>query len=285
MCAQKLRLYFQLMRLDKPVGIFLLLWPTLMALWIAGTGQPDPVMVGIFILGVIVMRSAGCVINDWADKGLDAGVLRTKNRPLAAGLLLPREALGLGGVLAGIALFLVLQLNVLTIALSVVALLFVLLYPFMKRYTHLPQVILGMAFGWAVPMAFTALNSPLVSEALLLYVATICWTVAYDTEYAMADRVDDIRVGIKSTAILFGRADKAIIAALQILSLIFLTKLGFDLNLGKFYYMGLFCTIFFILYQQYLIKDRDPKQCLKAFLNNRIAGGVLFIGLALDYAR
>ena len=280
---QKLKIYYHLMRLDKPIGIYLLLWPTLMALWIAGNGKPNPFIVMIFILGVIVMRSAGCVINDIADQNFDKSVTRTKNRPLAANLVSVKEAVILCMLLIGIAFILVLQLNILTIFMSVVALLLAASYPFMKRFTHLPQFILGAAFGFAVPMAFAALSNAIPTDALLLYLAAICWAVAYDTEYAMVDREDDLSIGLKSTAILFGRFDKIMIAIFHVLTLIFLAKLGYDLQLGKFYYCALVIGGSLVIYQQYLLKDRISQNCFKAFQNNHYFGLIILLGVMLAY--
>jgi len=270
------------MRLDKPIGIFLLLWPTLMALWIAGEGKPNLYIVSIFVLGVIVMRSAGCVINDWADRNFDKAVTRTRNRPLAMGTAKPREAILLFLFLISIALILVLQLNLLAIALSIVALLLATAYPFMKRYTHLPQVALGIAFAWAIPMAFVAITHQLSSSAMLLFLATVCWTVAYDTEYAMVDRADDIQIGVKSMAILLGKADRLVIGGLQLGMLVLLVILGWDLGYGKCYYLGICGASVLAFYQQYLIKNRIPEQCFKAFLNNNLLGALLFSGLVLE---
>jgi 4-hydroxybenzoate polyprenyltransferase len=283
MKASKIILYIKLMRLNKPIGIFLLMWPMLMALWIAGNGKPNPIIVFIFILGAIVMRSAGCVINDLWDRRFDKFVERTKNRPLAIGAVSTKEALLLFFSLVLIAFILVLQLNVLTLCLSLIALLLASIYPLMKRYIHVPQVVLGLAFGWAVPMAFAALTHQIPSIAWLLYLATGCWAVIYDTEYAMADRCDDIKLGLKSTAILFGKADKIMIGVFQVFLFLLLIKCGLELNLRKIYYSGLFFASFFAIYQQYLIKDRDPKNCIRAFLNNNYLGGVLFLGLVLNY--
>ncbi len=278
---QKITLFIRLMRLDKPIGIFLLLWPTLMALWVAGHGKPDVTIASIFILGTVIMRSAGCVINDFLDRRFDRFVERTKNRPLAMGMLTITEALLAFFVLILIAFLLVLQLNFLTIKMSIIALLLAMIYPLMKRYTHLAQVVLGAAFGWAVPMAFAALTNQIPFEAWLLYAATCCWSVVYDTEYAMTDRMDDIKLGLKSTAILFGKADRIMIALFQICTFLLLIKFGMKVGLGKIYYAGLGMASFFSIYQQYLIKDRIPSNCFKAFLNNNFLGAMIFLGLAL----
>jgi len=271
------------MRADRPIGSFLLLWPTLWSLWLAGEGQPSAVVVLIFIAGVFVMRSAGCVINDYADRHIDPDVTRTCNRPIAAGLVRPREALLLFAILCGIALLLVLQLNMLSIKLSVVAVFLAASYPFMKRFTHLPQVYLGIAFGWSIPMAFAAQSGHLPVAVWLLFLANICWTVAYDTMYAMVDREDDLKIGVMSTAILFGNNDRLIIGILQLLTLGLLLWTGFIFDRGIFYFAGLLLASTFFLYQQWLIAERDPTRCLQAFLNNNWFGAVVFVGLALDY--
>jgi 4-hydroxybenzoate polyprenyltransferase len=281
--AEKLKQYLLLMRADRPIGSFLLLWPTLWALWLAGDGQPAADIVLIFIIGVFVMRSAGCVINDYADRHIDPDVARTCNRPIASGLVKPREALILFAVLCLIALLLALQLNSLTIKLSLIAVLLAASYPFMKRVTHLPQVYLGIAFGWSIPMAFAAQSGQLPAAIWLLFLANICWTVAYDTMYAMVDREDDLKIGVMSTAILFGNNDRLIIGILQLLTLGLLLWTGFVFDRGSFFYAGLLLASFFFLYQQWLITERDTAECLHAFLNNNWFGTVVFIGLALDY--
>ena len=229
------------------------------------------------------MRSDGCVINDYADRHIDPHVARTHERPLAAGLVHPREALVLFAVLCGIALLLVLQLNMLSIKLSVVALLLAASYPFMKRVTHLPQVYLGIAFGWSIPMAFAAQSAQLPAVAWVLFLANICWTVAYDTMYAMADRNDDEKIGVLSTAILFGRNDRLIIGLLQLTTLVLMICTGLIFERGSYYYFGLLLASFFFLYQQWLISEREAARCLQAFLNNNWFGAVVFTGLVLDY--
>lgn len=241
------------------------------------------VVLTVFGLGVILMRSAGCVINDYADRDLDRHVTRTKDRPLAAGRVTPQEALVLAGVLGGLAFSIVLFLNTFTILLSFVAVLLAALYPFTKRYTHLPQVVLGMAFGWSVPMAYAASSASLPRTAWLLFIATVLWTTIYDTMYAMVDRPDDQKIGIKSTAILFGDADKAIIGALQLTMMAVMVLIGTQLELGLGYYFGLMVASGFALYQQYLIKDREPANCFKAFLNNNWFGAVIFMGIVAEY--
>lgn len=281
----RLRQYALLMRLDKPIGIFLLLWPTLWALWLASQGRPDPLVTAVFVLGVVLMRSAGCVVNDYADRHIDPQVARTRQRPLAAGRVTAKEALALFAVLTLAAFALVLLLNRLTILLSLVALPLAATYPFMKRYTHLPQVHLGVAFGWAVPMAFAAQTgeSP-PAAAWLLLVAVVLWAIAYDTMYAMVDREDDIRVGVKSTAILFADADRAIVGAIQATLMLTLVLVGHKLDLGGPYYLGLAVAAVLALYQQYLIRGRAPRACFRAFLNNNWLGAAVFAGIFLNYA-
>lgn len=280
---QRLKQYYRLMRLDRPIGIYLLLWPTLWALWIAGTGSPDPLVLVVFVAGVVLMRSAGCVINDYADRDFDPHVERTRDRPIAAGRVTPREALALFAALCLTAFLLVLLMNRLTILLSLGGVVLAALYPFMKRYTHLPQVFLGAAFGWAVPMAFAAQTGAVPKVAWLLFVATVLWATAYDTMYGMVDRDDDVKIGVKSTAILFGEADRAIIAIIQLLMLLALLMVGQSAGLGGYYYFGLLLAVGLSLYQQYLIRERRPAACFKAFLNNNWLGAAVFTGIVLDY--
>lgn len=282
---RKLRLYAQLVRLDRPIGIYLLLWPTLWALWIASGGMPPLGILAVFIAGVVLMRSAGCAINDYADRDFDGHVTRTRNRPLATGQVSPKEALAVFMVLSLLAFLLVLQLNALTIAMSVVAVLLAASYPFMKRFHHLPQAHLGAAFAWGIPMAFTAVTGQLPPlGAWLLFLATLVWTVAYDTMYAMYDRADDLKIGVKSTAILFGHYDRLIIGILQATALALLLAVGWLQNLGVWYGLGLLAAAGFALYQQWLIRKRDPQASLRAFLNNHWLGMAVFLGLAMDYA-
>ena len=280
---QRLKQYYLLTRLDRPIGIYLLLWPTLWALWIAGNGTPDPLVLAVFVAGVVLMRSAGCVINDYADRNFDPHVERTRDRPIAAGRVTPREALVLFAVLCLCAFFLVLLMNRLTILLSLGGVVLAALYPFMKRYTHLPQVFLGAAFGWAVPMAFAAQTGEVPKVAWLLFVATVLWATAYDTMYGMVDRDDDVKIGVKSTAILFGEADRAIIAMIQLLMLVALLMVGQSAGLGGYYYFGLLLVAGLSLYQQYLIRERRPAACFRAFLNNNWLGAAVFTGIVLDY--
>lgn len=275
--------YYLLTRLDKPIGIFLLLWPTLWALWIAGEGWPDLLVLVVFVLGVIVMRSAGCVINDYADRNIDPFVERTYDRPIAAGRISPHAALNFFFGLVTIAFLLVLLMSWHTILMAFIGLGFAAAYPFLKRYTYLPQVGLGAAFGWAVPMAFVAQTGNIPQAAWLLFVATVLWATAYDTMYAMVDREDDIRIGVKSTAILFGELDKLIIGIIQFLMFFALVLAGKQQELGIFYYLGLLVAVGFAGYQQYLIRNREPRYCFEAFLNNHYLGLSVFAGLALNY--
>ena len=279
----RLRDYISLMRLDKPIGIFLLLWPVLWALLVASEGQPDPRVLLIFVLGVILMRSAGCVINDYADRDIDCHVSRTQNRPLTAGRVTTKEAMLLFALLALGALLLVLQLNRLTILLSIVGAFLAVSYPFMKRFTYLPQVYLGVAFGWAVPMAFAAELNTVPPIAWLMFLATVLWATAYDTMYAMVDRMDDIALGVKSTAILFGESDRQIIGLIQGMLLVCLLMIGHQAELGWIYYLGVCAAAALAGYQQYLIRFREREACFRAFLNNNWFGAVVFLGILLDY--
>ncbi len=280
---ERARQYALLMRLNKPIGIFLLLWPTLWALWIAGEGTPDAGVVVVFVLGVVLMRSAGCVINDYADRDIDRHVARTRERPITAGRVAPKEALLLFALLCLLAFGLVLTMNPLTIKLSFIGALLALSYPFAKRYTHLPQVHLGAAFGWAVPMAYAAQTGSISNTGWLLFIATLLWATVYDTMYAMADRADDLRVGVKSTAILFGELDRLIIGLLQLTFFAVLLIVGWQTHLGLFYYLGLGVAAGFALYHQYLIRRREPAQCFKAFLNNSWLGLAVFAGIVTYY--
>ncbi|MEH6825413.1 MAG: 4-hydroxybenzoate octaprenyltransferase [Motiliproteus sp.] len=279
----KLSGFIQLMRLDKPVGIYLLLWPTLWALWVAAQGVPDWDLLLIFVLGVVLMRSAGCVINDFADRDLDGHVERTRNRPLPSGRVSSREALVLFVGLCLLAFGLVLFTDTQTILLSFGGAALAALYPFMKRYTYFPQVVLGAAFSWGIVMAFSAQTGEVPKQAWLIYFINVIWTVAYDTLYAMTDREDDLKIGIKSTAVLFAEGDKLAVGGLQLLVLAGLLLLGGQLSLGLSYYLGVAGAGGLFGYQQYLIRNRDPKACFEAFLNNHWAGSLVFAGLFLDY--
>jgi len=282
--SQNLIAYAQLMRLDRPIGIYLVLWPTLWALWLAAEGVPSTKNLVIFVLGVVLMRTAGCVINDVADRDIDGKVARTKNRPLVSGMVSTRAALILFTVLVVLAFILVLFTNRLTILLAFGALILASAYPFMKRYTHLPQVVLGAAFAWSVPMAFAAESKSLEPVIWLVYSAVLIWTVAYDTFYAMVDRDDDIKAGIKSTAVLFADQDRVITGALQFITVFALALVGQRFELGMIYSLSILVATGLFVYQQHLIKDRDRAACFKAFTNNHYVGLVIFLGIALDYA-
>ena len=275
--------YARLMRLDKPIGIWLLLWPTLWGLWIAAQGQPDPKIFLVFVLGVITMRSAGCVINDFADRKIDPKVARTEARPLAAGTVTPGEALILFFALGLIAIALVLTLDPLTQRLAVVGAALTVIYPFMKRIFSAPQLILGAAFGWGIPMAFTAQTGSIPRLAWLMWLTVVIWAVIYDTMYAMADRADDIKVGIKSTAILFGSADVFIVTLLQITLVLALALMGAAAQLGSWFMAFLAIAASLLVFQRMLIKNRQPEQCFRAFMNHHYFGATIFAGIALDY--
>jgi 4-hydroxybenzoate polyprenyltransferase len=280
----RLREYALLMRLHRPIGILLLLWPTLWALWYAAGGTPSWHVLAVFVAGVVLMRSAGCVINDYADRDFDPHVARTRDRPLAAGRVSTREALALFVVLSFIAFALVLTLNTLTIVLSFVGALLASTYPFIKRITHLPQFYLGAAFGWGVPMAYAAQTGSVSPDAWILFAATLGWAVAYDTAYAMVDRDDDLRIGVKSTAILFGRADRVMIALFHAITLGLLAWAGARAGLGLTYHMGLVLAGLLAAYQQWLMRARDRDGCFRAFLNNNWFGAAVFAGLLLSYS-
>jgi len=279
----RLREYARLMRLDRPIGIWLLMWPVLWALWIAGGGHPDERLFVIFVLGTFVMRSAGCVMNDFADREFDPHVRRTADRPLARQAVSPAEALGLFAVLALIALALVIPLNRPTQVLALIGGVLAVTYPFLKRFFSLPQAYLGAAFGWSVPMAFAAQSGSVPPEAWALFLSVVLWTTAYDTMYAMVDREDDLVIGIRSSAILFGKADRLVIAALQVGAVGGLALVGWMTSLGRWYWVGLAAAAVLAIHQQRLIRDRTPDACFRAFLNNNLFGLVVFAGIALDY--
>jgi 4-hydroxybenzoate polyprenyltransferase len=281
----KLIAYTQLVRLNKPIGIFLLLWPTLWALLIAGEGKPDATILVVFMLGVLLMRSAGCAINDFADQNFDGDVERTKNRPLVTGNVSSLEAISIFVILSLIAFSLVVFfLNKLTLIFSLIAVALAASYPFTKRLHYLPQVHLGLAFAWAVPMAFVAITDTYPPKwGWLLFIATIIWTTAYDTMYGMVDRRDDIKIGVKSTAILFGSSDRVIIGILQIFVLLALISVGTQVDLRYWYFCSLFLVTLFFIYQQILIYSRNPDDCLDAFLNNNYVGFIIFLGIAASY--
>lgn len=275
--------YWQLTRMNRPIGWLLLLWPTLWGLWLAAGGLPDLDVLLIFVLGVISMRAAGCAINDFADRKVDGHVKRTRERPLASGKIQPKEALAVCVLLCLLSFILVLFTNKLTILLSLGAVALAGCYPFMKRYTHLPQVVLGAAFAWSIPMGFAAQTGEVPPESWLIYTAAVIWTVVYDTFYAMVDRDDDLRIGVKSTAVLFGEQDKVITGSLQMLVIATLMIVGQRFELGSIYYLGLVVASGLFVYQQYLIRHRDRDLCFKAFLNNNWAGFAVFVGIVGDY--
>jgi len=274
--------YIRLMRLDKPIGSLLLLWPTYWALFLSADGWPDLDILVIFTLGVFIMRSAGCVINDFADRKIDKHIIRTQGRPLATGEISSNSALVLFGLLLLIALGLVLQTNILTIKLSLIALMLATLYPFTKRWTNLPQLVLGAAFGMSVPMAFSAQTGVIPLTAWLVFIATLVWTLIYDTFYAMADRDEDLKVGVKSTAILFAKYDQIIITLLQILLIIVFVLIGNTFDLGLIYDFSLVVILFFMIYHQFLLKKRQKEEYFKAFLSNNFIGMTVFLGIFLS---
>jgi len=279
----KLRSYAQLTRLDKPIGVWLLLWPTLWALWLSADGHPDPHVFIVFVLGVALTRSAGCAMNDFADRKFDRHVQRTRDRPLVTGKVDPLEAVALCIGLGMIALGLVVTLNQLTQMLALGGAFLMLTYPFFKRFFPLPQFYLGAAFTWSVPMAFAAQTGAVPRLAWVLFIAGLLWTMAYDTMYAMVDREDDRKIGLRSSAILFGDADRFVIGIMQLMSLLALWLAGTDLKLGLWYGLGLAFAAIFALYQQFLIRERKPEDCFRAFLNNNYFGMSVFIGIALEY--
>ncbi len=282
--THRLQQYVLLMRINKPIGTLLLLWPTLGALWIAAEGMPDPLVLWVFVAGVFLMRSAGCVINDFADRDIDPHVKRTRNRPLAQRQVSAKEALILSVMLALSAFFLVLFMNQFTVVLSFVAVILAATYPFMKRYTYLPQVHLGAAFGWAIPMAFAAQTQAIPTVAWLMFVVTVVWTTVYDSMYAMIDREDDIKIGVKSTAILFGESDRVIIGILQFIMLLGWLAIASQLAMTWPFYMAWLVAVGLSIYQQILISERDEQLYFSAFLNNNWLGMAIFIGIVLHYA-
>jgi 4-hydroxybenzoate polyprenyltransferase len=275
--------YARLMRLDRPIGIWLLLWPTLWALWIGGRGRPDPHIFTIFVVGTVLMRCAGCAINDYADRSFDPHVERTKNRPLAAGRISTLEALVLFAGLSLTALMLALQLNKSTLLLAVVGGFLAVSYPFVKRFLSVPQMYLGLTFGWGIPMAFEAQLEQVPRVAWLLLLANVLWVTVYDTMYAMVDRDDDIKIGVRSTAIVFGDSDRHIIAVLQVMTLLSLCLVGQILHMTYWYYLGLLGGAMFFVYQLWLIRARDRESCFRAFLNNNYFGMAVFLGVLLAY--
>ncbi len=275
--------YARLMRLDKPIGIWLLLWPTLWALWIAGDGHPDAQVFTVFVLGTVLLRSAGCILNDVADRNIDPHVTRTRHRPLATGEVSVPEALALAAGLMLIALGLVLTLNRLTVQLALVGAVLTVIYPFAKRFIATPQLVLGVAFAWGVPMAFAAQLGHIPRLGWLLFLIALVWVVVYDTQYAMVDRDDDLKLGVKSTAIFFGEMDRMVIGGLQLVVLAGLALAGRDAGLGQWFVVGVVAAVIFALYQQWLIRLRQPDGCFRAFLNNAWLGASVFAGIVLDY--
>jgi len=281
--SQRLSEYGKLMRLDKPIGILLLMWPTLWALWVAGAGRPALGVVAIFVVGTVLMRSAGCVINDYADRDFDGHVERTRHRPLAARRVTPKEALALAAGLALLSFLLVLPLNALTIALSVPAVFLAGSYPFTKRFLAIPQAYLGIAFGFGIPMAFAALQGEVPMVAWVMLLANVFWAVAYDTEYAMVDRPDDLKIGIKTSAITFGRFDVAAVMICYGLTLALLGWVGLTTGGGLFFLAGLAVAAGIMVYHYTLIRERDRPKCFKAFLHNNWVGAAIFAGWVVDY--
>jgi 4-hydroxybenzoate polyprenyltransferase len=276
--------YARLMRLDRPVGTWLLLWPALWALWIAGAGRPRPQVLLVFVLGVVVMRAAGCVINDFTDRNIDPHVQRTRDRPLAARRVSPIEALLLFALLLAVALYLVTRLDLLTVKLACVGALLTVSYPLIKRFFPMPQLYLGISFGgWSVPMAFAAQSGALPRVAWVLYIAAVIWASMYDTLYAMVDREDDLKIGVKSSAILFADMDRLLIGVMQAMMLGALVLVGRNLHFGRPYQAGVAAAGALFLWQQWLIRKREPAACLRAFLNNQYVGMVVFVGIQLQY--
>ncbi len=281
--VRQLRNYSKLMRLDKPIGIWLLLWPTLWALWLASAGAPDQGLFVIFVLGVVVMRSAGCVLNDYADRNIDPYVERTRTRPIASGAVAPMEALTLFVALGLIAIGLASMLNTPARLLATIAAALTVAYPFVKRFVSVPQFVLGAAFGWAVPMVFAAQTGNTPELAWLIFGTAMIWAVIYDTFYAMVDRADDMKVGVKSTAILFGEADLFVIGGLQVLMLFALILIGVRAGLGFWYYLSVAASAVLMGWHQWLARDRQPAGCFAAFLHNHLIGMVIFTGIVLHY--
>lgn len=282
--GRKLRAYAALTRLNKPIGIYLLLWPVLWALWLSSNGRPDPHVFVVFVLGTILTRSAGCAINDFADRNFDGQVKRTRDRPLVTGAVDPVEAVAICGGLGLVALGLALTLNPIAQAMTLVGGVLVVTYPFFKRFFPLPQLYLGIAFTWSVPMAFAAHTGEYPSRiAIVMFLAGLAWTMAYDTMYAMVDREDDKKIGIRSSALLFGDADRFIIGVLQLMALLAMWLVGKEMELGLWYELGVAAAALFALYQQLLIRQRKPEDCFRAFLNNNYFGMAIFVGIALEY--
>jgi 4-hydroxybenzoate polyprenyltransferase len=281
--VERLEQYEKLMRLDKPIGILLLLWPTLWALWFASAGHPSWWVLWIFVLGTVLMRSAGCVVNDYADKDIDPHVARTQNRPLAARRVSTKEALLLAGGLAGLAFLLILPLNRLVLWLSIPALVLAVSYPYTKRFLAIPQAYLGLAFGFGIPMAYAAVWGAVPTQAWWLLLANVFWAIAYDTEYAMVDRVDDLKIGIKTSAITFGRFDVLAVMLSYLAALALLAWVGWQYQRGWAYFVGVAVAAVIAVYHYFLIRERAPERCFKAFLHNNWLGAAVFLGLLIDY--
>ncbi len=279
----RLKQYILLTRLNRPIGSLLLLWPTLCALWVAADGFPGWKPSLIFVIGTILMRSAGCAINDYADRDIDKHVQRTKDRPLTSGKITPKEAVSVSAILAFSAFCLLFFTNINTILLSFIGLFLAVIYPFSKRFTHLPQLFLGAAFSWGIPMAYTAVDAAMTTTTWVMFFASVIWALVYDTMYAMRDRADDLKIGVQSTAILFGNADVLIISIIQISVLILWTLIGIMESFSYFYFVGVALAALFGVYQHFLIRNRDPLKCFQAFLNNHYFGMVIFIGIVLNY--
>jgi 4-hydroxybenzoate polyprenyltransferase len=281
--GRRLEEYVRLTRINRPIGIWLLLWPTLWALWVAGNGRPDPQVLAVFVLGTAFMRSAGCIVNDFADRNVDPYVKRTRERPLAARRVTAGEAFLLFALLGAASLWLVTRLDAFTLRLACIGALLTVSYPFLKRFFALPQLYLALAFSWGVPMAFAALVGSLPRATWTMFVASILWVTLYDTEYAMVDREDDLKIGVKSSAIVFADMDRLIIGVLQLMMLLALLLLGASLRFGNAYLGGLAAAAVFFGYQQWLIRRREPDDCLRAFQNNHYVGMAIFIGILLEY--
>lgn len=281
--ARRIQEYVRLARLDRPIGIWLLMWPMLWALWIAGSGRPSPRVLIVFLLGTATMRSAGCIINDFLDRKIDPHVRRTRDRPLAARRVGPTEALALFALFAGASLWLVAKLDWLTIRYAFVGAILAVSYPLLKRFFPLPQFYLGLAFGWAVPMAFVAQMGVVPRLGWVMFVTAVLWAVIYDTLYAMVDRDDDLKIGVRSSAVLFADMDRLLIGTMQAIMLFALMLMGRQLEFGRWYFAGVAATAVFFLYQQWLIRNREPAACMRGFLNNHYVGMAIFIGILLEY--
>lgn len=280
---ERLGLYFRLVRLNRPIGILLLLWPTLWALWIAAGGFPGWTLLLVFIIGTVLTRSAGCAVNDFADRHIDLHVERTRERPLTSGRISAREALWVAAALALLAFTLLFFTNGKTMLMSLVAVFLAVIYPFSKRFTHLPQVFLGAAFSWGIPMAYTAVDVPLTHTTWLLFIASVLWALVYDTLYAMVDREDDLKIGVKSTAILFGDADVVLVTGIHVLVLLALVLVGSQEGFGLWYNLACLAGAAFIVRQYFLVRRRERGPCFKGFLDNNYFGMAIFAGIVAEY--